>query len=483
MIAAVLLLALPQAAAADPHVVDVDYEVALPAPPEPLAVVTLRVRGAREQLVLNAVERYAFTALPEPLLEGPLRAEDAAGGALAVRRDGPHQWTLPDLPASAREDGVTLRWRVPLTHRELEAVRANHDQYEFPYVAEDHALLSAGPLLFAPTNAALGDVRVRFELPDGWGVVAPWPEVEPGVFAPPGRRGLGDDLIAVGAWRTHLVVAEDDTGRTEIAVALAPGQEALEEHVVGVVDPIVRAELELFGTRPFERYLFVFARHEIQGFGGSAKASSMTLSARPDTPPERLTGSLAHLVAHEFHHTWPGGRGVPTPGSLRFVGEGFTDYYAYLVPARLGLLPWEELAAAFRRKLDGVRANAGWAATSLSAAGGDAFFQRGDTYRLVYDGGLLCALWLDLELRAADHDELPDLDALMRAFVNDAPADELPSLERLAALAGRALGPDGRAALERFATGTRGDLSAELARVDAFLDQDPAAVGARLALR
>ncbi len=499
------LLSLVLAAQGAPHVVDLDYTIALPSPPDPTATVSLLVTGAREKIVLSAVERYAFTVLPEPRLAGPVEAVDGANEAPEVLRDGPHQWTI----ASDGADEVTLTWRVPLTHRELDAVRANNDQYEFPYVAEDHALLAAGALLFAPNNAMLGDVRVRFDLPESWAVIAPWPEVEPGVFAPPARRNLHDDFVAVGAWRTHLVVDEDEDegGRTEIAIAVAPGQAALEESAIPVIDAIVRAELELFGTRPFERYLFVFGRPDSPGFGGSPKAGSMTLSVAPNVPGPRLVPSIAHLVAHEFHHTWPASRGVPFPGDLRFFNEGFTDYYAYLVPARLGLAPWSGFADVLRDKLAAVRKNTAWETRSLAEAGGPGFFGRGDTYRLVYDGGLLCAAWLDLELRARarpkpgdpnaepgdpgaepgdPNAELGDLDALMRAFLNGDPrraGEALPTLSELSALVERALGADLRERFERFATQPRAASMETLEALERRLDVEDDALPGLFELR
>jgi predicted metalloprotease with PDZ domain len=183
---------------------------------------------------------------------------------------------------------------------------------------------------------------------------------------------------------------------------------------------------------------------------GSPKTNSMTLSVEPRLVPV-VDRYLPHLIAHEFFHTWTAA--VETPDELRWVGEGFTDYYAWLVSARLGLGTWEEFAATLGEEMRKCAANPRRGEMSLVEAGGEVFFSDRNAYDLVYDGGLLIAAWLDRAIRAQKRGKT--LDDLMRAFNNDprwTGASAAPVLRDFVAVAERFTDGTTAAALERLVT-------------------------------
>jgi predicted metalloprotease with PDZ domain len=388
---------------ADPGagLVAVDLDLAgLPAEPGPLTLVM--------------AERYAFVRLEEPLLAGPVRAFAVDGTELVVEREGPFQWKVE----RGSREALRVSYAVPQDHREIPEVR-ERDAYEFPYLDEEHGMLVGGATFLAPRVEG-GRCRVRFELPDGWPVRCPWPEVEPGLFEPTPSSALQNDLVALGHWEEQLVEA----GGCEIAVVVAPRQEGLIEASGPPIERIVRAEIELFGRRPRAKYLFLFGRPDPplapgergMSLAGSPKNGSMTLMVRGHVDPRGMLGHIGHLIAHEFYHTWTN-PGFRAPDELRFIGEGFTDYYAYLVLAREGLSTWEELAATIRGKLAAYAGNPARHEISLLEAGGKVFFEGGGAHDLVYDGGLLYAALLDRDIRMQG--EGRSLDDAMRAFNND----------------------------------------------------------------
>jgi len=63
--------------------------------------------------------------LPEPRLDGAVQAE-AGEHALPIERTGPYAWAVQTGGAA----DIRLTYTVPLTHRDLEAVRGRH---EFEY--------------------------------------------------------------------------------------------------------------------------------------------------------------------------------------------------------------------------------------------------------------------------------------------------------------------------------------------------------------
>jgi len=334
-------------------------------------------------------------------------------------------------------------------------VRNANDAFEFPYVADDHAMLVAGALLIAPGvgvdgGAGEGQVQdqeretgvrtdrysVRFELPDGWGIHAPWPS-EGDVYQPEDLRSLQSNLIAVGAWDTSVVHAEG----AEVTLAFAPGQELARAKVVPNIGPVLKSALVSFDHKPFDRYLVLFGRVDQRGFGGSPKATSMTMSVNEDMLGPGSVGHVVHLIAHEFHHTWSMSR-YDAPAELRFFNEGFTDYYAYLLPERVGLTSPQDIADSVAAGLASWEQNPAAAEYSLESAGGPVFFEDRNALDLIYKGGLVIAALIDARLRA---DGQGDLDGFMRSFNNDPrwkKGGEAPDLQEFAAVLGRHVEPD-----------------------------------------
>lgn len=375
-----------------------------------------------------AMQPYSFTRLPEPIIEN-LRPAIPQGGVL-IERANAYEWDVKSGGATQ----LALHYRIPLRHRQDPDVIENHDQYEHPYLAADHGLLATPALFMHPTDIAVETIRVKFEAPEGWPVIAPWRSTRPNEFDPGRRHELLDDLIAVGAWDLHAFQVGEFEGR----IAFAPGQEALIEPVLETVPNIVRYQLDLF-DRPAEgRYLFLFGRPDGPGMAGSPKRASMTLQAdRKD--PKGSARRLNHLIAHEFFHTWS--KELRLPGELRWVNEGITDYFAYLTLARTGVHSWERFGEVVAERMNRCAANPLWDEMSISAAGGDPFFKDQDANQLVYQGGFLLGLWLDLAIR--ERGEGFELIDLMRAFVNDAEVgpDDVPPgavefLELVAFMAG-----------------------------------------------
>lgn len=376
------------------------------------------------ELVLTMNTDYAYARPPEPLLTGP-PAVRAAGRELTVTRRDPHTWVV----VTEGQADLELHYGVPLTHRELEAVREARDEFEFPFIAEDHALLGTGPLIIFPRDVRAKGIGIQLAVPAGWDVHAPWPHAPEMQFAVPSIASLSNDLIAVGRWNKHEIRVGEFLG----TVLFAPGQEEIEADVIKPIAAIVEHELALFGRPPMGRYLFVFGPPMAGGTGGSPKTHSMVLAVDPRVVSQGA-GRIGHLIAHEFFHTWA----LPQAhmaDEVRFINEGFTDYYAYLVCARLGLISWEEFAATLGQKMLKVTYNPHFGRLALLEAGGPLFFADTAVRDLVYDGGMIVAAWLDRAIRTAGRGR--SLDDFMRALLNDPrwdPEQRGPTVDDFAAL-------------------------------------------------
>lgn len=375
-----------------------EVEVTLPSPPAQPILFLQRPGFARAQLA-------------EPALARPLRAHGDEGEPLRIASPHPFAW----LVEPPRRGALHLDYAVPATLRERPEVVRLADAFEWPFVDARRGLLHTATLFPLPVGASSG-ARVRLELPEGWVVSTSWAVGEGGLLLPPSARALENDYLAVGDWRRRTL--ELDEVRVELAVS--PKREEDLPLLAELTSALVPAELELFGRAPARAFLFVLEdapRGAASGPAGSAKVSSLVLSVPPDLAGGALRDELARLVAHEFHHTW-GQASFEPRDELRFLQEGFTDYYAYIASVRSGLLvPADfsaELARALGAWLEASRAT-GW---SLVDAGQRArFVSEPQATTLVYRGGMaLAALW-DLRLRRAR--EGASLDEFMRALYND----------------------------------------------------------------
>jgi len=385
------------------------YTFRIPDRAEPVVHGELRLDGLEGPLGLHVPARFAFTVLDEPRLEGEVLARTVEGTPLELERTSPYTWRLS--PGTAQTAFVT--WSARIDHRDLPEFARS--EYEAPYLLEDHGLLTMGAIVLAPDDLGAASISVRFEPPDGWPVLAPWPEPEPGLYRPD-ANGLLSDLVALGPW----AVEEVGLDGLDLVIGFAPGRYPLQQRILETVPWIVETELALFGGAPQDRYVFLFVAPPdtpgTSGFGGSPKTGSMTMYATSNLPEAQTLEGIEHLIAHEYHHTWGRARTV-LPDELRFVTEGFTDWFAYLVPWRLELRNDAQLLATLEGKLAELEQSLAVCGLPLVEAGGPVFFEGGSAYSATYSGGLVLAALVDLAL-GTDGDER-GVDRLLRSFYED----------------------------------------------------------------
>jgi predicted metalloprotease with PDZ domain/endonuclease/exonuclease/phosphatase family metal-dependent hydrolase len=395
----------------------VDYRFTITDPADEMVAAELKLSDLSAMsapIHLRFAEGFAFARLPEPRLQGEIEIVAGSDPAVQLKRVSAYHWTLDP----ANSDVVRLKWQVPLDHRDLPQVKGR-DEYEYPYLRSDHGMLVMSTLALLPDEVNEQKIRVEFHLPTDWTLHAPWPRLQKGLwsFRPNSKRALQSDMVAVGGWKVHQQVVSG----MNLVVAFSPEQEFLYDDVVAKVAPIVEAELKLFGSAPQKDYLFLFGEPQENGAGGSPKTQSMTLYVDPALPRDFAVNMLSHLIAHEFHHTWMQARCQPVD-ELRFVAEGFTDYFAYLVSWQLNDATDQEYLAILNEKLVETETSlqellaSDPKSATLAEAGGPAFFQGGAAYQATYSGGLMMALWLDLGLRQTSDSKLEDL---LRAFYED----------------------------------------------------------------
>ena len=388
----------------------------------------------RGDLRLQVERSYAFLEVEKNYVTD-VRAR-ADGKPLAVHPDGPDAWRIE----GSRGKEVEVEWAVDLVHREEIARREKEkpDQYEHPYLAEDHAFL-VGAAVFLFPDRGEGPYRVRFEVPEGWPIDVPWEgSVESG-FAAPDAPALLQNYLYLGRGRRSRVGFEG----FEVATVAAPRARVPETELEERISKVVRAEVDLLGPPRTSRYLLVFPEPgRLRGAGGSAKRDSLVLAFGWGA----IEGSLDHLIGHELAHTL-----APTRAGFaddaRFANEGFADYVALKARRGSDLLTESRFLAEIARRAERWISLSEKNGLSLADAA-ERFFSDHDAYELAYSGGCVLGFLLDHRLDGG-------IPALYRAIA--AAGEERPGARVLREAVAEIGGEEAGALLDRLVSGPAGE--------------------------
>ena len=124
-----------------------------------------------------------------------------------------------------------------------------------------------------------------------------------------------------------------------------------------------------------------------------------------------LTWKLA--VIHEMLHFWNAETFRYQSGREQWFNEGVTEYYAFRIALRLGLIGKDEIPARLGLPVGYYLNDGGIGSLSMSEAGEGQ--RKGQHYFLVYCGGLVAGMMLDYDIRLHSRNT-KNLDGLMRAM-------------------------------------------------------------------
>lgn len=323
-----------------------------------------------------------------------LQATDDAGRRIRLRDLGKGRWVVPrPFPPAVR-----LRYEVLLHH---DAGPWPFGAKEAAYVKDDGVFVTGRALFVA--QDLMRPIAVRIEVPERWHVATPWAGVagQRNTFRVPNATELLQVGMALGQHQQRRLVLGGTTVILAVGHAL-PGALELFSETLGPA--LARAE-SLFGGSPSGKYVVV--AHADRYDGGSAFVRSFDVVFR-DPPTRENRDRWAHVVTHEVLHLWLGGAiAAPQRAQEYWFTEGATDYLANLLELRAGVVDREAFLTRIGEAWDRYRAAPG--GRSLRAAGAD----KAGNYDLLYSGGLLATLALDVEMRRAT-DGRAGIDALMR---------------------------------------------------------------------
>ena len=344
-----------------------------------------------------------FSVMPVPTLPGgqvdlieDLMITDASGNSLSLRDLG-----LGDYEIDGRQ-------RVKLSY----AVRLEHDRHAWPpgkeevgYRTDEGLMLTGASLFFADGGEKMeGPITVEFELPPGWRAVTPWARDGAGErYIMQTRRELLSNALFLGTIATETV----EVGGVELTLAMGRRYVPSRDLFVELLRTQLDSYVELFGGKPRAgRYLIII--NEDAGGDGGAFVGSFSQFIAGDAD-ERNRVIWGYVMAHELLHFWNGLSIVPSDYREEWFKEGATDYLTIATLAKNGLIDegllFKRLENVPRRYL--IARYAQGLGMSVREAGKDKQPNR----QLVYGGGSLAAMALDVELRVRSDDRvgLPQL--------------------------------------------------------------------------
>ncbi|WP_338845880.1 hypothetical protein V8J88_19400 [Massilia sp. W12] len=364
-----------------------------------------KLAHVQANLWLDGDELAMFAVSPTPQLKNGqaefiknLQVRDQSGALLALQDKGEGEYQ------------VKGDQRVILTYQ----VKLNHDDYDWPAGKEEvlyhtgEGMLASGYSLFlAPGKKMHGETRVDFALPSGWQAHTPWRGNGGHSFTAQSRRELLNNVMFFGTARAEDISA----GGIKIKLVMGKQYWPQRQVFVELIEKQMQTYLQMFGKAPLgERFMLVINQGD-SGDGGAFSGSfSQYLKGHGDLASRPVWG---RVVAHELLHFWNGLSLTPRDGNEEWFKEGVTDYLTISTMSKNGLLS-RDFVRQFLENLPRGQV----AARRLMGLKGtvrQAYQDKHRNWLLVYGGGSIAALAMDVKLREASQGK-SGLPELMRAL-------------------------------------------------------------------
>lgn len=281
-----------------------------------------------------------------------LTARDAAGAARQVSTVRFSTWRID----TAGSDRITVAFDY--------AARSSPG-WNRAAVTNRFAFFTGTELFLEAVGLRGTKATVRFVVPPGWKIASQLRETaDPLVYDADDYDALADAPTVLGSF--DAVQFELDGKRHDFVTVPAGSYDPQNvTWFVGRAAEVMRTQRDLFGSLPYDKYVFFYFSPVTGYTGGNLEHASSSIYSGPDVLGELDLGS----VTHEFFHLWNVKRirpaemwpydysRVPTVPTL-WVSEGITTYYERLTLYRAGIahvsLPSEGAGA------DGARLRPGY---------------------------------------------------------------------------------------------------------------------------
>ena len=331
-----------------------------------------------------------------------LAVRDMAGNAVALKDKGEGEYEV---------DGDR---RLRLSYD----IRLEHDKYQWPGGNEevsyhtDEGLMSVGyPLFIVPGVKMLGRTEVTFDLPAGWKANTPLRSAgKPDVFLAETRRELVNNAYFFGTARAETFKA----GGVDMTLVMGKQYWKRRDAFVSMIDQQMNSYQKLYGRGPVAQRFLIVVNQGDSGDGGAFSGSfSQYLK---DDGSEVARPIWGKVMAHELAHFWDGHSLVPRHESEEWFKEGVNDYVTVITMARNKLMDRTMLIQQLENLARGQ--NVARNVQGLTVTVRQAVKDKHRNWLLVYGGGTIAGLAMDIELRKASKGRV-SLDTLLNAMYEE----------------------------------------------------------------
>lgn len=279
------------------------------------------------------------------------------------------------------------------------------------HLDEMHAFFNGAAIFLYPIGLTQVPVRVSVVKPNAWRIATAL-RADSGVdrFLAPDYDSLIDRPMEIGAFREGCFEVD---GIFHRLVFFGLDREP-ERRLLDDVRKIVLTCRSLFGSLPYERYVFIYHLTGRERRSGVEHADSTAIMLnRDDFLCGRGYDDFLMVTAHEYFHLWnikrirPKGWGPFDYGreaytSSHWFTEGMTSYYTDLILVRAGLWSEERFFQDIASKWAAFSGAPGRELMSLAEASWDIWLQPDNAQDVTvsyYIKGAVVGLMLDLDIR------------------------------------------------------------------------------------
>ena len=289
-------------------------------------------------------------------------------------------------------------------------VRLEHEKYAWPAGVEEVAyhtteglMITGSALFFAPGDRSDDPIEVEFRLPKGWKATTPWIDKGGNHFEVPSRRELVSNALFLGTATPTTLHA----GGIDLTLLIGSCCRDQRELFSELLQKQLASYLQLFGAPPrSKRYLIIINAGDTGDGGAFTSSFSQFIRGTADPQSRVIWG---HVMAHELLHFWNGMSLTPADSHEEWFKEGVTDYLTLVTMSRNGIVD----ANVVRNRLENYSRRLVFARLlqGLTVNPRDAGEKKQENRLVVYAGGSLAAMAIDVEIRKATRDQkgLPDL--------------------------------------------------------------------------
>jgi predicted metalloprotease with PDZ domain len=349
-------------------------------------------------------------------LEGVV-AKSIDGRTLGVAKTAKNRWRVTTGGAPR----VLVDYRV--YSREM-TVRNN-------WIDADFAMLNGAATFLTLPERGPRPHEVTIQLPAGWKTsitgMPDAPDGAPNHYRAPDFDTLVDSPIVAG---NPAVFKFEVAGKPHFLVNVGGGGVWDAGRSVADMQRIVEADLKMWGSLPYDKYVFF---NVLTGGGGGIehRNSVMMMANRWSTTTHNAYVRWLGLVSHEYFHLWNVKRLRPIElGPFDYehevytrslwIAEGFTDYYGDLILKRAGLISESAYLAQLSDTIRSLQTTPGRLVQPLELASFDAWikeYRRDENSPNVsisyYSKGALIGFLLDAKVQQATRGA-KSLDDVMR---------------------------------------------------------------------